>query len=235
MPKGHPLTEEQRERIYDLHTMNVHHEDIADQFGISVGTVDKCVSRQRKLHQERKEHKVAEIVVAGDKKNGRLVSVGSNQYDGTCLVKGKMKRRTFMASNARGATEQWEKWCQDLRDEQQFMDMVERKEPEPKPEPPEEITPIIEVKPWKDVAEERQQRITELEARIAELEQKQVSTGSIDYDKPVYVLWAKSDKPKLYGVYQTMESALKELDKLNDVARFLGSGDAFEVEEVAWK
>ena len=56
VPKGHPLTDEQRERIYDLHTMNVRHEDIADQFGINVGTVNRCVGRQRKLHQEKKEH-----------------------------------------------------------------------------------------------------------------------------------------------------------------------------------
>ena len=210
---------------------------------------------------------MAEKVVAGDKRNGRLVSVGSSQYEGTCLVKGKMKRRTFVAINARNATDQWEKWCQEVRDEQAFMDMVERKEPEP--QPLEEIVPIeptpipdIEVKPWKDVAEERQARIEELEARVAQLEDKERVIGVIDgvisdtegetpklghwfndngsfrvfwMNKPVYVLWAKADKPKLYGVYRTMELALGELDKLNEVAAFLGNGDVFEVEEVVWK
>lgn len=54
-------------------------------------------------------------------------------------------------------------------------------------------------------------------------------------NKPVYVVWAKGDTPRLYAVYPTMERALKSLDELNEIASFLGSGDAFEVEEVQWK
>ena len=145
------------------------------------------------------------------------------------------------------------------------MDRIERKVPEPEqepeldgPEPEPEATgttlddpieeivpiesapmPIIEVRPWKDVAEERRLRIEELEARIAELEEKENRVGEagrdVLVDKPVYILWAKTDNPKLYGAYLTMEYALKELDRLNDVAAFLGNESAFEVEEVAWR
>jgi len=117
----------------------------------------------------------------------------------------------------------------------------------------------INVRPWKEVAEERQQRIEELEAKVAELESKANGSDHVVIDtesekpklaswfnsngsfrvfwmnKPVYVLWAKSDAPKIYGVYRTMEAALKEVDRLNEVAAFLGSEGAFEVEEVAWK
>ena len=123
--------------------------------------------------------------------------------------------------------------------------------------------PEIPVRPWREVAEERQQRIEELEARLAEYEDEErkvhviqdgvvadteLAEPKLDHwfnsngafrviwtDKPVYVLWAKSENPRLYGVYRTMEAALKELDRLNEVAAFLGSEGVFEVEEVAWK
>jgi hypothetical protein len=178
-----------------------------------------------------------------------------------------MKKKTFTAPNGKNATEQWEQWCQSLRDEQDFMDMVERKR-EPLEESKEEVdvtpapVPEITVRPWKEVAEEREKRIAELEAHVAKLEDKERklsvsdqvisdsegevpklahwfnSNGSFRVfwlDKPVYVLWAKSENPKIYGVYYTMESALAEVDRLNEVASFLGTSGAFEVEEVAWK
>ena len=51
MPKGRPLTVEQREQIYHLHTMNVDHGSIAEKFDIKESTVSRCVSKQRKLIQ----------------------------------------------------------------------------------------------------------------------------------------------------------------------------------------
>lgn len=208
MPKGHPLTTEQRERIYDLHTMNVSHEDIADQFGVTVDTINRCVGKQRKLYEQRKEDQVAEIVVAGDKKNGRLVSNGTNRYEGTCIVKGKSKSRAFLAGNAHVAEEQWRKWCQDLRDEQTFMDMVERKPKE------EGFVPADEspVDPFEEPKGEPEPK-----------------------EKPVYIIWLKGEEPKFYGAYGDMDAAINDADRLNDVASFLGGGSTFEVEEVAWK
>lgn len=267
MPKGMALSPEQREKIYSMYLSGMRQAEIAELFGIHSVTVSKVVSGQRKLREERD---MSEVVVAGDKKNGRLVSHGKDRFEGTCLIAGKMKRRTFSAPNAQRASIEWEKWCQTLRDEQDFMDMVERKrEPLNETAPVEDavdITPApipeISVRPWKEVAEERQQRIDELEARIAELEDKERKIGVMDMviagtegetpklghwfnnngsfrvmwmEKPVYVLWAKTDKPRIYGVYRTIESALSEVDKLNEVAAFLGGDGAFEVEEVAWK
>lgn len=203
MPRGRPLTREQKEKIYHLHTMGVEHEEIADQFGISAFTVSRCVSRQREAERERRERRVSEVVVAGDKKNGRLVSTGTNKFEGTCLIKGKMKRHSFTASNANAAEEQWEQWRTRLKDEEAFMDMVERK---PRHECDEHDVVVIEEapKPAPSVA-------------------------------PVYVLWAKLDVPKLYGVYESMERAIDDGDRLNEVAAFLGSSGTFEVEEVVWR
>lgn len=48
----------------------------------------------------------------------------------------------------------------------------------------------------------------------------------------VYLLWVNGEKPMFYGVYQSMTDAFGEMDRLNEVARFLGSASTFEVEEV---
>lgn len=237
-------------------------------------------------------------IVAGDKANGRLQSTTDpHRFEGTCVIGGKKHSKTFTTVNARKATEMWEKWCQDLRDEKQFMDMVERKqEPQEEPmavcgypgDPIEEIRPIessptpdIPVRPWREVAEERQKHIEELKAKVAEMQEAvdfckrledAVKAGEpvdlwgteyrpaseaeslrselevakrdridfaegyqLEMHNPVYVLWAKAEAPRLYGAYLTMEAALNEVDRLNEVAAFLGNEGAFEVGEVAWK
>lgn len=244
MPKGHPLAREDRERIYHMHTMNYRHDEIAKQFGIAVNTVSKVVGRQRALEQEKREGKVSEIVIAGDKKNGRLVSVGTNKYEGTCLIRGKMKRCDFTALGSKAAKEQYDKWCQRIRDEDAFMRMVERRPVDAVAavEEPVDITPApvpeIVVRPWKEVAEERQHRIERLEQELEEARTQRVEFAEgyqMERHNPAYLIWAKGPEPKCYGLYLTVETALAEVDRLNEVAAFLGSGNKFEVEEVAWK
>lgn len=244
MPKGHPLAKEDRERIYHMHTMNYRHDEIAKQFGIAVNTVSKVVGRQRELEQEKREEKVSEIVIAGDKKNGRLVSVGTNKYEGTCLIRGKMKRCDFTASGSKAAKKQYDKWCQKMRDEDAFLRMVERKPVDAiaAVEEPVDTTPAPEseivVRPWKEVAEERQQQIERLERELEEARTQRVEFAEgyqMERHNPAYLIWAKGPEPKCYGLYLTVETALAEVDRLNEVAAFLGSGNKFEVEEVAWK
>lgn len=263
------LSDKQKLAIYNQHCFGEKIEDLAESYEVSHATIYRCIREMRERHESGKDDEMAarSKVVAGDKANGRLLSTTDpHRFEGTCVVGGKKQSKAFVTVNAKKATEMWEKWCQDLRDEQEFMDRVERKEPEPL----EEIRPIqviepapvpeINVRPWREVAEERQQRIEELEAKVAELEASEPlrsdwvierteyenpilehwfnNNGSFRVfwmNKPVYVLWAKSDAPKIYGVYRTMEAALAEVDRLNEVAAFLGSEGAFEVEEVAWK
>lgn len=241
MPRGYPLTDEQRERIYHLHTMNVDHKSIAEQFQIGVSTVSKCVSRQRELEQERRERKVSEIVIAGDRKNGRLVSVGTDRYEGSCLIDGRMKKKTFTAPNGKKATEQWGQWCQGLRDEQQFMDMVERKneplgESEAVCEAP--LDPIEEIRSVPQTELPTDEEIYEAQEEIDAQAEKVLETTGVplaDTSEPAYLIWAKRPAPRCYGLFRTMEDALSELDRLNEVAMFLGGESVFEVEEVAWK
>lgn len=287
---GSILSDRQKQALYTQYCLGEKIDDLAASYGIGSSTAYRYIKQMRDK-EGKKDMASRSKVVAGDKQNGRLTSTPDpHRFEGTCVIAGKKHSKSFTTINARKATELWEKWCQDLRDEQEFMDRVERKPKEkalvPVDEPPvdqleddakvvcgypgdpiEEIhsiqhDPEANARPWKEIAEERQRRIEELEKRISELEDKERKIGIVDrvasdtegdtpklghwfndngafrvfwMDKPVYVLWAKSESPKLYGVYHSMEAAIKEVDKLNEVASFLGSEGAFEVEEVQWK
>ena len=113
-------------------------------------------------------------------------------------------------------------------------------------DPIEEIHPIKSIRPLREVAEERQKRIEELEARISELESEldvaktqriEFAEGfQLEMHNPSYLLWSLVDgKPKFYGLYMDEDEALSEIERINEVAAFLGSEGAFEVEEVQWK
>lgn len=242
MAEKRVLTDKERQGIYTMHCMGESKDAIADRYSIAVSTVYRIVREEREKREEGMP--VGQQIVAGDKAHGRLMSLSDrNRFEGTCIVGGKSKKRTFTAKNARDAQQQWEKWCQTLRDEQDFMDMVERKR-EPLEESKEEVdvtpapVPEITVRPWKEVAEEREKRIAELEAELEQAKTQRVEFAEgyqIETHNPAYLIWAKGAEPRCYGLYLTMESALAEVDKLNEVASFLGTSGAFEVEEVAWK
>lgn len=230
MPKGQPLSDAQKRAIYNAYTEGESYEDIAATYGIAASTVRKTINGQR----EKRGMAAKSKIVAGDKTNGRLTSTTDpHRYEGTCVIGGKSKSKLFMADNARRATEMWEKWCQGLRDEQAFMDMVERKAVCGAPlDPIEEIRPIevVELPDDEEVHETQQEIDTATEKHL-----EAIGVPLADTSEPAYLIWAKSPEPRCYGLYLTMESALAEADKLNDVAKFLGSSGAFEVEEVAWK
>lgn len=199
MPRGQTIPHERRTAIYHAYCMGEKPQDIAEREGVTKQTVYNIVREQRKV-QEKMPRKNS--IVAGDKRNGRLMSTPDpHRYEGTCVIGGKAHSKAFVATNAKKAEEMWRKWCDGLRGEQEFMDMVERR----KPEPVEEVVPEVE------------------------------ASVPIDTGKPIYVIWAKTEKPSLYGAYLHISDALRKLDELNDVAAFLGNDKPFEVEEVAWR
>jgi len=241
------LSRKQQDAIYDDYTLHgVKQKDLAIQYSVAPSTICKAISDKRK---ELETMPTREKFVAGDKRNGRLMSCQEpNKFTGTCVVNGTKKSKTFFAKNAMEAQRQWEKWCDDLRDENAFMAMVERKNdnlPRIKAkegeavcgypsDPIEEIKPIKETKPTQDVKPIQDAKPAQEFRPIQEVKPPVAPVVTYD-DKPVYVLWAKTEVPKMYGAYKTMDAALKALDKLNEVARFLGNGEVFDVEEVAWK
>ena len=282
MPKGVPLSDKQKQQIYTRYVINGDKQrEIAEDFGISSNTVSKVIAEMRKAGEKMAAHSK---IVAGDKANGRLQSTTDpHRFEGTCVIGGKKHSKTFTTVNARKATEMWEKWCQDLRDEKQFMDMVERKPKEEGFAPTDEPMAVCEHPgdPTEVIYSIEPHVLEELKAKVAEMQEavdfckrleEAVKAGEpvdlwgteyrpaseveslrselevakrdrIDFAEgyqmemhnPVYVLWAKAGTPRPYGAYLTMEAALNEADRLNEVAAFLGSEGVFDVEEVQWK
>lgn len=240
------LTDKEKQGMYTMHCLGESKEAIADRYEVAVSTVYRIIREQREEREGGNDMSSSSQIVAGDKANGRLVTCADRtRFEGTCIINGKSKKRTFTAKNARDAQQQWEKWCQTLRDEQDFMDMVERKR-EPLEEakvvcgypsdPIEEIHPVQDVKIPSD--ETIREAIHEAQEEFDAITTRHLEATGVplaDTSEPAYLIWAKKPEPRCYGLYLTMESALSEVDKLNEVAAFLGGDGAFEVEEVAWK
>lgn len=209
MPKGKPLTDEERKEIYEARMLGETRAEIARAYGISADSVTQIVRRYKE-----KENIVAhrETIVAGNKKTGRLVSLGDvRRYDGTCVVAGKAHSKSFTADSIAEATEMWRSWCDELRGSK-----AEAPKPTPQPTP----KPVSKPAPKPAV-----QKPVKEEPKVNETSQKQGTS--------VYVIWTKGEQPRLFGAYISMEAALAEVDRLNDVASFLVSERVFDVEELA--
>ena len=293
MGKPRALSDRQAEAMYTQYVMGEGVADLAAAYGIGKSTASHYIAEMRKKKEAEREGNLdmasRSKIVAGDKRNGRLTSTTDpHRYEGTCVIGGKSHSKTFTTVNAKKAEELWRKWCQDLADEQAFMDMVERKvdavvEEADETDEPVDITPApvpdIAVTPWREVAEQREHELEVLREELAEAKRTvEYLTGRVEgyeaestyekvpaisdqtvtdteldepklghwsndngsfavvwRDKPVYLLWAKGEQPRCYGVYQHSDGVLKDADRLNEMASFLGHSDAFEIEEVQWR
>jgi len=237
MARGRVLSESERESAYTMHCLGEKVDDIASAYGVSKPTIYRIIKQCR----EGKGGDMAggQQIVAGDKAHGRLMTLSDrNRFEGTCIVGGKSKKRTFTAVNAKNAQQQWEKWCQTLRDEQEFMDMVERKPEKPEVVCGAPLDPIEEILPMTQAEMPTDEGVCEAQAEIDSQTEKALEATGVplaDTSEPAYLIWAKAPEPRCYGLYLTMDAALSEIDKLNEVAAFLGGGGVFEVEEVAWR
>ena len=267
MPRGVYLSDETKGKIYTRFTLNESPEEIAESLDLNPGTVRRIVREQRKLHErEREQMARSGKIVKKDGNGGKLMALSPDGFEFTHVTPdGRSHKKKVTGHISRVAEQQYDKWCQELDDECEFMRKAERRDDEveqPKAvcghpgDPIEEIHPVphiepapvpeIAVRPWREVAEERQGRIEELEARISELESEldvaktqriEFAEGfQLEMHNPSYLLWSLVDgKPKFYGLYMGEDEALSEIERINEVAAFLGSDGAFEVEEVAWK
>lgn len=292
MPRGNPLSDETKRSIYTKYTLGERVEDIAEDMGLHPASVRRIIREERKsFEKEREAMARSGKIVKKDGNGGKLMALSPDGFEFSHVTPdGKSHKKKVDGHISRVAEQQYDKWCNELDDECEFMRKVERK-PKDRPaaptdepdgsvvcgypsDPIEEIRPVkevditpapvpeIAVRPWREVAEEREQEIERLNKQIAELEKRLEGAKSLDgviadteleqpklghwfngngsfrvvwLKKPAYAIWAKSDTPKFFGLYGSMERALKKLDELNEVAAFLGNDGAFEVEEVAWK
>lgn len=208
MPKGKHLTSEQHREIYEASLLGESRKDIAEAYGITASSVTRIVRNERRKAEDMAYR---ECVVAGNKKTGHLVSTRDpHRFDGTCVIAGKANSRTFTADNASAAAKLWREWCHELQAKQpKQVDEPARVDGPTKVEDPvEEPKPLVVETP----------KPKKMEIRM---------------DDKVYVIWLNGDKPRLFGAYTSMEPALVEVDRLNEIASFLGSEPVFEVEELA--
>lgn len=207
MPKGKPLTNEERREIYEARLLGESREEIARAYGIAVASVTRIVRNEREKGQDMAAR---ECIVAGNKRTGRLVSSSDpHRYEGTCVVAGKANSRTFTADNASAATKMWREWCHELQ--------AKHAKPKPADKPAKVEEPAKE------------------EPKPLVVEAPKPKKMEVHMEGKVYVIWLKGDKPRLFGAYTSMEPALVEVDHLNEIASFLGNEPVFEVEELELK
>lgn len=109
MPTGIPTSDELKLDILELIEKGVPQKQIAKDLHASISTVCRV-----KKEFYGKDIRSMDKVIAGDKHNGTLTAVGPNHYVGTCLVRGKMKKRHFNICGSKDAINAWEKWKSSL-------------------------------------------------------------------------------------------------------------------------
>ena len=222
MPKGKPIPNELKEAIYNSYTLGESSRDISDRTGLAVVTVRRVIREQRKTFEKaRAEMSRSGKIVKKDGKGGKLMALSPEGFEFTHVTPdGRSHKKKVEGYMHRIAERQYDAWCQELDDEVTFLNMVERKEPaveEPVIDEPVAVEPEPE-----EVSEIEQEPQVDAE----QVDEVAVPSGH------VYIIWAKCEKPKFYGGFTSMDSALKRLDELNAVALFLDKREVFEVEEV---
>ena len=215
------LSDSQRQSVYRMHLSGEKAEDIAAAYDISMATVYRVLKQEREKGSGDMAQR--EMTIAGNRKNGRLVSTGNSRfYVGTCMVGGKMRSHDFEAANAREAKELWSQWCIETREsEKSFMEACAPRDAE---------TAEVETVPFDDVECEETVYGGLTADEVAEDAEVVEPRGDV-----AYVVLCKVPEPRMYGLYADMDGALAEVERMNEVSRFMGNGSAFEVDEVPWK
>lgn len=245
LPRRRKLDREQELELFEMVRKGCDNKEIAKRFGIArdtVGTYYRRTLRERGREQMRSESK--QRTVASRKVGQTLTFSVDGGYVGHATVNGVEETREIRAKDDTDAIGRFDRWLADMEAEQAFMDMVERRQDvheadfaEPA-EKPVDITPAPVSELVTPSDERTREAIYEAQQEFDATTTKLMEATGVplaDTSEPAYLIWAKRPEPKVYGLFLTMEDALTELDRLNAVARFLGSDGAFEVEEVEWK
>lgn len=114
MARGAKLSDEKKLYIAEMLEKGCTYQQIKNDMHVSGSTI---AAVKREFYG--KDDDVKKAIVAGDKFNGLLECVGSNQYAGSCRVHGgKFKRRRFNCNGSSEAKKQWEAWKDELHAEE---------------------------------------------------------------------------------------------------------------------
>lgn len=108
------LSDEKKLYICEMLEKGCTYRQIGQDLGVSPSTISAV-----KKEFYGKDDDVKKAIVAGDKFNGLLECVGSNQYVGSCRVQGgKFKKRRFNCNGSSEAKKQWEAWKDEVHAEE---------------------------------------------------------------------------------------------------------------------
>lgn len=247
------VTAEERRKMYDLWCSGAWTmADIARQYGCAESTVHRQINAQREEQGMSKQ-----TVIAGDKRNGRLSSMGEGRYEGTHLMAdGSMERWKFSARSPHEAMQKWARWAGNLDDQQAFLDRIERKAPakaDDLADAPDEVpadnlaedpaevpTDDSDETPADDLAEAPSDAPSEAPAEDHAEEPDHAEPlprgcAMVDMGKPTYVVVAVRPTLRCWGTYLSLTTALGKAEELNEVSAMLGMKDAFDVVESPWR
>lgn len=208
MARGVKLSDEKKLYIAEMLEKGCTYQQIKNDMHVSGSTIAAV-----KKEFYGKDDDVKKAIIAGDKFNGLLECVGSNQYVGSCRVQGgKFKKRRFNCNNSAEAKKQWEAWKDELHAE----------------EKPVNNTPI-EVKPMrKPVTVNEPEVVTKPEIVTTPAVESTVSRNTVV--KHIYVLAVGN--PKLAGWFVDARKAHKAMEAANKALEFAGVDVRYSVMEV---
>lgn len=203
MAQGVKLSDEKKLYIAEMLEKGCTYQQIKNDAHVSNSTIAAV-----KKEFYGKDDAVKKAIIAGDKFNGLLECVGSNQYVGSCRVQGgKFKKRRFNCGNSTEAKKQWEAWKDEIHAE----------------EKPVNNTPI-EVKPMRKPVTVNEPVVVTTPAIV--------TTAPVQPDNANEIYILAVGEPKIAGSFATYDEAAQAAEIANNALEFAGVDIRYKVLKV---
>ena len=266
MARRRSLSDEQAVELFNMVHKGFSNKDIAKKFGIAESTVKTYYRRVlRDRGKEAKRNGGGPRLVVMREGGAKLTFGVDEGYVGTCSVGGVVDEHVLEAKEDVAAIVEFDEWLGRMREEQEFLDRLERKHEEPVDDDAAyvatwdtaSVASILrkysDGKLLRDADRDTDVAIAceERDARMAEREDERKRSKARGKEREgmvsrkdtkvessagtAYAIIAVQPKIKGYGMYADMDAAFSKLDQLNEVTNMLGIDGAFEVHEMEWR
>lgn len=209
MARGVKLSDEKKLYICEMLEKGCTYQQIKNDMHVSGSTIAAV-----KKEFYGKDDDVKKAIIAGDKFNGLLECVGSNQYVGSCRVQGgKFKKRRFNCSGSSEAKKQWEEWKEEIHSA----------------EKPVNNTPI-EVKPMRKQVTPQLLQATNDTTVVTTPAILTTAPVQPDNANEIYILAV--GEPKIAGSFSSYEEAAQTAEIANNALEFAGLSIRYTVLKV---
>lgn len=202
LSRGKRLTDEQRKEISEARALGMSRKEIAEAYGIATDSVTEIVRNYRRKTEGEDENLAHRECIVAGNKRTGRLTSTSDPH--------RYEGTCVVAGKANSKTFTTDNAASATKLWESWCEGLRRNASKQHVvnEPVKKEAPVVQEKP------------------------KTMEVKPVDKNKSVYVIWTKGDNPRLFGAYESMESALTEVDRLNDVASFLMNDRVFEVEEL---